>query len=85
MEILSGAKVSRYDISVYEVFGRGTSSHVMRSVDDYRLHSDLNGVLDILRRGSRVPVEGNLRQLSFVVDHNGVVPALANGTASARR
>jgi putative transposase len=44
----------------------------------HRLHSDLNGALNILRRGSGILVEGDLRPLSFIVDHNGVVPTPAN-------
>ncbi|WP_232085443.1 RNA-guided endonuclease InsQ/TnpB family protein [Conexivisphaera calida] len=84
------AEAREYGISVYEVYERGTSSHcayhgveVKRSprgvvtcpVGDHRLHSDLNGALNILRRGSGVLVRGNLRPLSFIVDHNGVAPA----------
>ncbi|MGC8848689.1 MAG: hypothetical protein ACP5QE_07590 [Conexivisphaera sp.] len=44
----------------------------------HKLHSDLNGALNILRRGSGILVEGNLRPLSFIVNHNGVVPTPAN-------
>ncbi|MGC9088505.1 MAG: hypothetical protein ACP5IF_07875 [Conexivisphaera sp.] len=44
----------------------------------HKLHSDLNGALNILRRGSGILVEGDLRPLSFIVDHNGVVPTPAN-------
>jgi hypothetical protein len=51
-----------------------------------KLRSDLNGALDVLRRGSGVLVRENLRQLSFIVDHNGVVlaPANRNSTASTK-
>ncbi|BBE41693.1 hypothetical protein [Conexivisphaera calida] len=45
-------------------------------VGDHKLNSDLNGALNILRRGSGVLVRGNLRPLSFIVDHNGI--ALTN-------
>jgi putative transposase len=48
----------------------------------HRLHSDLNGALNILRRGSGVLVQGkgkgNLRPPSFIVDHSGVVPTPTN-------
>ncbi|MDP7982258.1 MAG: hypothetical protein RAK18_03665, partial [Conexivisphaerales archaeon] len=49
-------------------------------VGDHKLHSDLNGALNMLRRGSGVLVQGkgNLRPLSFIVDHNGVVPTPTN-------
>ncbi|MGB9734487.1 MAG: RNA-guided endonuclease InsQ/TnpB family protein [Conexivisphaera sp.] len=89
------AKAREYGISVYEVFERGTSSHcayhgakvsrnprgvVTCPVGDHRLHSDLNGALNMLRRGSGVLVQGkgNLKPLSFIVDHNGVVPTPTN-------
>jgi putative transposase len=89
------AKAREYGIAVYEVFERGTSSHcayhgaevsrhprgvVTCPVGDHKLHSDLNGALNVLRRGSGVLVQGkgNLRPLSFIVDHNGVVPTPTN-------
>jgi putative transposase len=86
------AKAREYGITVHEVFERGTSSHcayhgaevrryqrgVVACPIEHRLHSDLNGALDILKRGSRALVEGNLRPLSFIVDHNGVVSTSAN-------
>ncbi|WP_232085434.1 RNA-guided endonuclease InsQ/TnpB family protein [Conexivisphaera calida] len=91
------AKAGEYGISVYEVFERGTSSHcayhevevkrgprgvVTCPVGNHKLHSDLNGALNILRRGSGVLVEGNLRPLSFIVDHSGVAPT--NSIASTK-
>jgi putative transposase len=86
------AKAREYGITVYEVLERGTSSRcayhdvevsrhprgVVACPMGHRLHSDLNGALNILRRGSGILVEGDLRPLSFIVDHNGVVPTLAN-------
>ncbi|MGC9177755.1 MAG: hypothetical protein ACP5G6_04970 [Conexivisphaera sp.] len=60
----------------------------MCPVGDHKLHSDLNGALNMLRRGSGVLVQGkgNLGSLSFIVDHNGVVPTPANrnGIASTK-
>jgi putative transposase len=51
----------------------------------HRLNSDLNGALNTLRRGSGVLVQGkgNLRPLSFIVDHNGVVPTPTNRNSIA--
>jgi putative transposase len=50
----------------------------------HKLHSDLNGALNILRRGSGILVEGDLRPLSFIVDHNGAVPANRNHIAPTK-
>ncbi|MGC9178406.1 MAG: zinc ribbon domain-containing protein, partial [Conexivisphaera sp.] len=85
------AKAREYGIAVYEVYERGTSSHcayqgaevsrhprgVVKCPVGHKLYSDLNGALNMLRRGSGVLVQGkgNLRPLSFIVDHSGVVPA----------
>jgi putative transposase len=98
------AKAREYGIAVYEVFERGTSSRcayhgaevsrhprgvVKCPVGDHRLHSDLNGALNMLRRGSGVLVQGkgkgkgNLRPLSFIVDHSGVVPTPTNRNSIA--
>ncbi|MGC8772289.1 MAG: transposase [Conexivisphaera sp.] len=91
------AKAREYGIAVYEVFERGTSSQcayhevavkryprgaITCPAGGHRLHSDLNGALDILRRGSGVLINGNLKPLSFIVDHNGVVPT--NSIASTK-
>jgi len=41
----------------------------------HRLHSDLNGALNILRRGAVAIPAAVGRPLSFLVDHGGVAPA----------
>ena len=40
----------------------------------HKLHSDLNGALNILKKAINVMVSTVKRPLSFVVDHNGVAP-----------
>jgi len=48
---------------------------VVRCPLGHRLHSDLNGALNILRRGAgSIPAMVN-KPLSFLVDHSGVAPA----------
>jgi putative transposase len=41
----------------------------------HKLHSDLNGALNILRRGAGAIPATLRRPLSFLVDHGGVAPA----------
>ncbi|MFP3283655.1 MAG: transposase, partial [Nitrososphaeria archaeon] len=40
----------------------------------HKLHSDLNGALNILKKAINVMVSTVKRPLSFIVDHNGVAP-----------
>jgi len=40
----------------------------------HRLHSDLNGALNILKRGVGAIPTTLKRPLSFLVDHSGVAP-----------
>jgi putative transposase len=82
-------KAQEYGIRVYEVLEYSTSNHcaihgtkvargprgVVKCPLGHKLHSDLNGALNILRRGAgSIPatLEG---PLSFLVDHGGVAPA----------
>jgi len=82
-------KAQEYGIRVYEVLEYNTSNHcaihgtkvargprgVVRCPLGHRLHSDLNGALNILRRGAGA-IQATLRgPLSFLVDHGGVAPA----------
>ena len=67
------AKAREYGIAVYEVFERGTSSHcayhdekvsrgprgVITCSAGHKLHSDLNGALNMLRRSSGALVHGD--------------------------
>ncbi|MFP3209235.1 MAG: transposase [Nitrososphaeria archaeon] len=82
-------KAQEYGIHVYEVLEYSTSNHcavhgtkVARSPRGvvtcplgHKLHSDLNGALNILRRGAG-SIPATLKgPLSFLVDHDGVAPA----------
>jgi len=81
-------KAQEYGIRVYEVLEYNTSNHcavhgtkvtrgprgVVRCPLGHRLHSDLNGALNILRRGAGSMPATLERPLSFLVDHGGVAP-----------
>jgi len=45
----------------------------------HRLHSDLNGGLNILKKAVNVMVSTVKRPLSFIVDHNRVAPSMGKG------
>jgi len=81
-------KAQEYGIRVYEVLEYNTSNHcaihgtkvargprgVVTCPLGHRLHSDLNGALNILRRGAGA-IQATLKgPLSFLVDHGGVAP-----------
>jgi len=81
-------KAQEYGIRVYEVLEYSTSNHcavhgtkvargprgVVTCPLGHRLHSDLNGALNILRRGAG-SIPATLKgSLSFLVDHSGVAP-----------
>jgi len=81
-------KAQEYGIRVYEVEEYSTSNRcaihgtkvargprgVVRCPLGHRLHSDLNGALNILRRGAGSIPAAVRRPLSFLVDHGGVAP-----------
>ena len=81
-------KAQEYGIRVYEVLEYNTSNHcAMHGVEvargprgvvtcplGHKLHSDLNGALNILRRGAGSIPAAVRRPLSFPVDHGGVAP-----------
>jgi len=82
-------KAQEYGIRVYEVLEYNTSNHcaihgaevargprgVVRCPLGHKLHSDLNGALNILKRGAG-SIPATLKgPLSFLVDHSGVAPA----------
>ena len=82
-------KAQEYGIRVYEVLEHNTSNHcavhgtkvargprgVVRCPLGHKLHSDLNGALNILRRGvGAIPATVG-RPLSFLVGHSGIAPA----------
>ncbi|MFP3209848.1 MAG: transposase [Nitrososphaeria archaeon] len=81
-------KAQECGIHVYEVLEYSTSNHcavhgtkvargprgVVRCPLGHRLHSDLNGALNILKRGAG-SIPATLKgPLSFLVDHDGVAP-----------
>jgi putative transposase len=81
-------KAQEYGIRVYEVLEYNTSNHcavhgtkvargprgVVTCPLGHKLHSDLNGALNIVRRGAvAIPAMVN-KPLSFLVDHGGVAP-----------
>jgi len=82
-------KAQEYGIRVYEVLEHNTSNHcavhnvkvargprgVVTCPLGHRLHSDLNGALNILRRGIGSMPATLKGPLSFLVDHGGVAPA----------
>ncbi|MFP3229101.1 MAG: transposase [Nitrososphaeria archaeon] len=81
-------KAQEYGIRVYEVLEYSTSNRcaihdaeatrgprgVVTCPLGHRLHSDLNGALNILRRGAGSMPATLRRPLSFLVDHSGVAP-----------
>jgi len=81
-------KAQEYGIRVYEVLEYSTSNHcaihcvevtrdprgVVRCPLGHKLHSDLNGALNVLRRGAGSMPTTLGRPLSFLVDHGGVAP-----------
>ncbi|MFP3293444.1 MAG: zinc ribbon domain-containing protein, partial [Nitrososphaeria archaeon] len=81
-------KAQEYGIRVYEVVEYNTSNHcavhgtkvargprgVVKCPLGHKLHSDLNGALNILRRGVGSMPAAVGRPLSFLVDHGGVAP-----------
>jgi len=88
-------KAQEYGIRVYEVLEYNTSNHcaihgaevargprgVVRCPLGHKLHSDLNGALNILRRGAGSMPATLRRPLSFLVDHGGVAPVKGALTA----
>ncbi|MFP3137190.1 MAG: transposase [Nitrososphaeria archaeon] len=82
-------KAQEYGMRVYEVLEYNTSNHcaihgmevtrgprgVVTCPLGHRLHSDLNGALNILRRGAGSMPATLKGPLSFLVDHSGVAPA----------
>jgi putative transposase len=81
-------KAQEYGIRVYEVLEYNTSNHcaihgvevargsrgVVTCPLGHKLHSDLNGALNVLRRGAGSIPTTLKGPLSFLVDHGGVAP-----------
>jgi len=81
-------KAQEYGMNVFEVVEYNTSRYcayhgveverrprgVVSCPLGHKLHSDLNGALNILKKAINVIVSTVKRPLSFIVDHNGVAP-----------
>jgi len=81
-------KAQEYGIRVFEVIEYNTSRicayhgvevvrgprGVVNCPKGHRLHSDLNGALNILKKATGIVVSRVRKPLSFIVDHNRVVP-----------
>jgi len=81
-------KAQEYGMKTFEVVEYNTSRYcayhqveverrprgVVSCPKGHKLHSDLNGALNILKKAINVMVSTVKRPLSFVVDHNGVAP-----------
>jgi len=81
-------KAQEYGMKVYEVVEYNTSKYCAyhnvevkrrpRGVDicpkGHKLHSDLNGALNILKKAAGITISTVKKPLSFIVGHNGVAP-----------
>jgi len=81
-------KAQEYGMRVFEVIEYNTSKYcayhgvevergprgVVNCPKGHRLHSDLNGALNILKKATGIVVSRVRKPLSFIVDHNRVAP-----------
>ncbi|MGC9208589.1 MAG: transposase, partial [Nitrososphaeria archaeon] len=82
-------EAQEYGMKVYEVIEHNTSRlcayhgvevirsprGVIRCPLGHRLHSDLNGALNILRKAAGLSVKSTAKPLSYLAFHSGVAPA----------
>jgi putative transposase len=82
-------KAQEYGMKVYEAIEYNTSRlcayhavkvtrsprGVVKCPLGHRLHSDLNGALNILKKATCLIVKTIAKPLSYIVMHNGVAPA----------
>jgi len=87
MEVIE-LKAQEYGIRVFEVIEYNTSKYcayhgvevtrdprgVVNCPKGHRLHSDLNGALNILKKATGITISTIKKPLSFIVDHNRVAP-----------
>jgi len=87
MEVIE-LKAQEYGIRVFEVIEYNTSRicayhgvevtrdprGVVNCPKGHKLHSDLNGALNILKKATGIAISAIKKPLSFVVDHNRVAP-----------
>ncbi|MFP3298340.1 MAG: transposase [Thermocladium sp.] len=83
-------KAQEYGIRVFEVIEYNTSKYcayhgvevardprgVVNCPKGHKLHSDLNGALNILKKATGIVISAIKRPLSFIVDHNRVAPLM---------
>jgi len=89
MEVIE-LKAQEYGMRVFEVIEYNTSKYcayhgvevtrdprgVVNCPLGHRLHSDLNGALNILKKATGIVISAIKRPLSFIVDHNRVAPLM---------
>ncbi|MFP3297665.1 MAG: transposase [Thermocladium sp.] len=87
MEVIE-LKAQEYGIRVFEVIEYNTSKYcayhgvqvergprgVIICPKGHKLHSDLNGALNILKKATGIVISAIKKPLSFIVDHNRVAP-----------
>jgi len=87
MEVIE-LRAQEYGIRVFEVIEYNTSKYcayhgvevergprgVVSCPLGHKLHSDLNGALNILKKATGIVISAIKRPLSFIVDHNRVAP-----------
>jgi len=87
MEVIE-LKAQEYGIRVFEVIEYNTSKYcayhgvqvergprgVVSCPKGHKLHSDLNGALNILKKATGIVISAIKKPLSFIVDHNRVAP-----------
>ncbi|MFP3312989.1 MAG: transposase [Thermocladium sp.] len=87
MEVIE-LKAQEYGMKVFEVIEYNTSRicayhgvevvrgprGVVNCPKGHKLHSDLNGALNILKKATGITISTIRRPLSFIVDHNRVAP-----------
>jgi len=87
MEVIE-LKAQEYGMRVFEVIEYNTSKYcayhgveverhprgVVNCPLGHKLHSDLNGALNILKKATGITISAIKRPLSFIVDHNRVAP-----------
>jgi len=89
MEVIE-LKAQEYGIRVFEVIEYNTSKYcayhgvevtrdprgVVNCPKGHKLHSDLNGALNILKKATGIVISTIRKPLSFIVDHNRVAPVM---------
>jgi len=87
MEVIE-LKAQEYGMRVFEVIEYNTSKYcayhgvevtrdprgVVNCPKGHKLHSDLNGALNILKKATGIVISAIKKPLSFIVDHNRVAP-----------